>query len=1095
MDRMFCFWLSSLAGIAGLVASHQGPGPAVLLLSDPRGGFAFQAKVDATFKAKLRQAGKGYQWDAANYRDVTPERLQQYNVVVMTYPPTGGDVPGREQFAAAFPLLRSFLESGGGLLVFADECYDSYQVLNEFLAPLGAQLLPENIVDEPMLYRQPRYLQEYFGRTTNLVPHAVTEGVRELWYPLAWSPRMSGATLALQVDENWQVVGRGNATAHSYRWKAHEEGQKTYDSAPPFIAVRTVGSGRMALFATRSLNYLHQGYHRIFEGLCLDRGEGLRFLTNLCDWLAEPSLQAEAPGGFTEPPETPSPPPAFSPEKLAEMDLYTRLVATGSRTPVTAIRHQPSATRDFVGLLGVYTSRSKGYGNVADFCQRARSLGYHFLGFTDCFADLNEGKWQELVTECRAASDEEFVAIPGIEIEDLWGNTFFSFDLPRWVSPEWLAQGQPRLENWAGYYFGLSHSSQVFLGHYLATPRAGFTPPWFAKFYAGLELFSYNHGHLFLGDAFEEYRQCQANDYNLIPIAGHRLYAPSELEQVRGYKTHVRARQVADVPQAFRYGWYTPRSVYVSSGPRLVEWAIENGRGGMREEEWRLYLEVESDAPLAEVTLYDRSTVFRRFRPDGKRFRAEVGGYHDRQRFFLLVAEDAAGGRAVSSALYTSDLRQSIYMCTDLQNTLNCMTAFDQQGKMTVMGVLGNYVTGWDSLNPPLLVSSAEVLPESGIEYGFGGWQGTAGHRLYGADRTEYAVAQRDMVFACGDCNILDNLYETTLWPAKGGFPAPTDGATSRARFIAFTPRPYSPNLLLVEQEITFRRAVTLAQRDGPEVLGLALNFQTNSFPFYCFAGRAKEKGERGGKTQLVGEIPPGGYAAVFPDFWGSGAIFPLDRPVQALLNDGNLELGWDRPAATVPAGTKLRQRWLVVRGKFGESDEAEFDRIRQAYGLAGPPPYRVAMQQGAVADTRFALTLQAQNRTAIGEITLAPLPNDLPVVVRGLCDHWDAGWLDRTTGALRRVGVFGDATYTTVPIDHQPAHFAVGNLLTCDHPEVFLSLFHRGQRWTVEIHNPRPQPVRLTVRTAPWLAAVVSAWQWNGTVGAGGTVKKEFQP
>jgi len=1076
--------------LAGAVGAGVEPGPALLLVSDPRGGFAFVARVDATYKAKLREAGAGYQWDAANYRDVTPERLRQYNVVVMTYPPGSGDVPGREQFAAAFPALRGFLESGGGLLVFADECYDSYQALNEFLAPFGAEVLPENIVDEPTLYRQPRYMQEYFGRTTNLAPHPVTEGVRELWYPLAWSPQMSGATLAVKVDENWQVVARGNETAHSYRWKAHEQGQSTYESAPPFVAVRTVGQGRIALFPTRCLNYLQQGYHLIYEGLCLDRGDGLRFLSNLYDWLAEPSLQAGTPGGFVEPPATPEAEPTFSPEELAEMDVYTHLVATGSRAPVTEIRHERRETKDFVGVLGVYTGRSKGFGSVADFCQRARDLGYQFLGFTDCFADLDEAQWNELVAECQAASDEEFVAIPGLEIEDVWGNTFFSFDLPKWVNPDWLAQGQPRLENWPGYYFGLSRG-QLFLAHYLTHPRAGFTPPWFTKFYAGLELFSYNRGHLFLGDAFDWYVQCQANDYNLIPMTAHRIYAPIELEQVSGFKTHVRAAQVADVPGAFAYRWYAPRSVYVSSGPRLVEWAIENGRAGMREEEWRLYLEVESDAPLTEVTLYDRHAVFRRFRPEGKRFRAEVGGYHDRQRFFLLVAEDEAGGRAISSALYTSDLRQSVYMCTDLQNTLNCMTTFDRKGKMTVMGVLGNYVTGWDSLNPPLLVSSAEVLPESGIEYGFGGWQGVAGHRIYGAERTEYAVAQRDMVFACGDCNMLDNLYETMLLPAKGGFPAPTEWATSRARFISFTPRPYSQNLMLVEQTITFRREVPLAERDGPEILGLALSFQPTSFPFYCFGGLQKEKAERGEKTHLTRQIPPGGYAAVFPDFWGSGAIFPLDGPAHALLTDGNLELGWDRPGATVPAGTTLRQRWLVARGRFGEADETEFDRIRDAYGLAGPPPYRVTMERGAVADTRFALTLQAENRAAVGEITPAPLPNDLPVVVQGLCDRWDAGWLDRATGTLRRVGVFGDTAYTTVPIDHDVARFAVGNLLTCDHPEVFLSLFQRGGTWTVEVHNPHPGPVRVTVRTADWLAGVVPAWEWTGTVAAG--VTEEF--
>jgi hypothetical protein len=252
---------------------------------------------------------------------------------------------------------------------------------------------------------------------------------------------------------------------------------------------------------------------------------------------------------------------------------------------------------------------------------------------------------------------------------------------------------------------------------------------------------------------------------------------------------------------------------------------------------------------LREVVVYDKERIYRRFDPRGaKEFRAQLDGTHDRQYFFTLEAWDTQGGHLISPALYVSDLRQSIYMCTDLQNTLNCMQDIDPpSGKFTYFGVLGGHVTGWDSLHPGILVPEWEIMPQ-GLDYVVKGFSGGVSHVIYVGWPPESAVARREMCFACGDCNMLDNYYDTAF-PGPS-FAGPTQWATSRTRMISFTPRPYSYNLLLLEQEITFLRDLEFPPRDGPEVVGLTIGGPPEVFNNYVWAdaeGKGGREGERGG--------------------------------------------------------------------------------------------------------------------------------------------------------------------------------------------------------------------------------------------------------
>jgi len=1102
-------------GVLARLPSEAAESVSVLVLSDRSCNWERPARLDRKLKGEVADLGVAVQEGNSYYHSLTPGLLSGYNLSVMLYPPPQGATAEREMYVQKARLLLDYVRSGGGLLVLGDEQYGSGQSLNEVLAPLDAEVLPESVLDEQTQFRQGRFFREYFFTTTGILPHPLAEGVQELCFPSAWHPWKAGATNTMRVGPDWQIVVRGNETARSVGWRADVEGQSTYSTAPPIMAVRSFGEGRVALLPTRSVTTLQSGHHFVFESLCYARGDLTRLIANTLLWLSEPARRASRPSGYVEPPVGPERQPAYSPEQLAQMDVYSRMIALGYRQSVAAIDHHYRPRQDFVGVIGVHSDFSRrvsgpavagGYGSVADYCAKARELGYDFVAFTERFEALDEARWRELVAQCDAASSQQFLAIPGIEIEDVYGDRYACLDLPGWVQEQWLDASGRYLADHPGFYFGLSHGHNVFLAKFLLNPREGFLRPWFAKFYAGMEVFGYNRGDQLLAEALDWYRVCQSNDYNLIPIVSHRIACPQDLAAVTGYRVHVLAGKLSDVPKAFRYGWYTPRDVYLSSGPRLVEWAIENGRAAFRDEPWQLFIKLVSDVPLREVTVWDRDQVFRRYFPRTKRFAADILGYHDKQRFFLLTVEDEQGGRLISPALYTSDVRHSTYMCTDLQNTINGMIDVNRAGQSDHFRVQGLYVTGWDSLDVPALVSGKDVLPESGIEYGLAPTAGAVGPVIHAAEGTEYPVAQRLMAFDCGDVNILDNRYNWKLLP--GSYQTRTELADSLVRLTSFTPRAYGQNIMLVEHTVRLKRDLRLTDRKGPEVVLLRLNVGPSGAQARDFANAASEGypqmclvSRDGGKRvwteraeSVEAPLAPGGYVAFYPDFWGSLAVFPLSEGLVLKTGD-NAEIGLERPDETLTAGTTLTARSLVVRGAFGENTEAEFDRLRDAYGLDGSPGYHVEVTRGELLSSSYILRVRAADACAAFSVSQMDMPNPLPVIVEGLNERCDAVALDASTGELRRVATFENAGWLTVDASRGPVSLAVGNAVACDRSALWLSLLREEAGWSLEVHNPTAEAIVSRVKVPPWLSDTIGTFAGRLTIPAGETARAPCRP
>jgi len=1046
--------------MAPLFSSEIGERGYVLVV----GNFApwISRHIDPKCKVKLNK--EGFKIGTCEYSEINEEILKKFNVVILTWFPSEGDTKGREIFERKIPLFLNYVQEGGGIAIWHQEAYNSYKVTNELLQHLDAEILPESVADEKNYFRQKNYLHHFFAFTRNIEASPLADGVKELIYPLGYK-QAGGATLTFKVSQSWNVVIKGEKEARSYSFLPHQEGKGTYESAPPLLAIREYGKGRIVLFPSHPTYWIHAGYHRIWEGICLDKGDGWRLVTNILDWLSEPSKGKF--GGFSEV----APPPPQPPTGVASTDPYQALIMAGGRKFITELTHKKRPVKDFTGIIGVYTNYSKGRGSVEEFCHTAKEEGYSFIVFTEDFEMMDEEKWKRLVEDCKKCTSESFIAIPGIEIKNTAGDTFISFDLPRWPEKEWLDVTGKKLENHPGFYFGLDWPPT-----YLMLPKTAFVPPYMEKFYSGLEVFSYSHGGNFISQCLDDYLYCQYNDYNLIPIVSHRLFSPAEVREVRGFKVHALAESVKDIPSCFKYYWYAPRWVYISEGPLIREFQIENGRAAYRDEEWRLFIEVESDADIKKVTLLDKGKVFRQFFPKGKKFYAEVGGYHDKQRYFVLLVEDTKGRRAISSALYTSDVLFSTYMCTDLQNTLNSMSFVNDEGKIDFCTVMGNYVTCWDGSKMGILVAGKDLMPE-GLDYVVGGWDFACGPVIYAKSKTEGGVASREITFGSGECQVMDNHFNTTLLP--GSFPAPIELYNADVRFTSFRPQPYGYNVMLIESVIIFKKDVQLTLREdgGPEILGLNIWWPEETLPQYSYINSQgkKVKGQRNGESfVLQGEIFKGGYIALYPDFYGSVAVFPLSEANSFYIKGNSLQIGWKMPGRVLRRGDTLKGRWLLVRGKFGEEEETGFEALRRVFGLERPYPYDISVRVGKIVSPIYPLALEAKDYlVAFSLSSPQPLPIPLAMEIWGINENWDAGLIIKGEKELRRIGVFQGKAFVRFE-DTNGKEVLIGNLLYSDKEELKLSLFKRKSGWLVEVHNPTDRKLTAVVKTQEWLKGIV---------------------
>ncbi|MFA6292359.1 MAG: hypothetical protein WC637_11285, partial [Victivallales bacterium] len=535
--------------------------------------------------------------------------------------------------------------------------------------------------------------------TTDIKKHPATDGVRGLFFGIAgewgWP-----ATIPMKFGKSWEVLVKGmpetstvtNKTPRGGKDRAHTPSGTvgTYAASPEIIAVRPEGDGRLGRMMVLPIyttwtwgNYGHIAMKEAFllNGDGTHPSDGQKFLLNSWRWLAGPALAAGLGG-------QPMPKPS-----------------TAAAKPVDLSPNQWSAEFNFGGassgpkLRGIFGAHSQyggGSGTVTEWVQAAKALKLDYIVFTDDLDKLDEQSYAKLVAECKAASDDNFIAIPGWGAPDVNGVYRFFPGNPKLPAPARLAK-DGRLAQHVGV---ASDSGWVTWPVFAGLEKMPYNP-WWEHVVAACAPLVYEGPKLVDNGVARWYHDIEANNMRLLPISLVHVRKPGDLAaavkdaHVTVLLTDKRADIVSKILRTGFSGQIFPS--YLTNGPEIVTWRLETGAGEPfrpNSSRFRLCVNVKSDAGLKEVKIIDTAdgSSYRDWQPNGeKNFTAFVDDQKDRQRVYGLVVTDVNGHTAIAPPAYP---------CMDANRVWHMGDR--------LMGL--HHVTGWNTERTQLLGNQSTAL-------------------------------------------------------------------------------------------------------------------------------------------------------------------------------------------------------------------------------------------------------------------------------------------------------------------------------------------------------------------------------------------------
>lgn len=1100
--------------------SAESSSPSVLFVNAGWRGLLHEDLLDSRYVASMKE--RGFLVDVCHMKELDRERLFQFNVAVLLWLPPETHEDSVAAFRTRLPLVREYVESGGGLFFNYTESGTSivyertyHRLANEFFEPLGLRAIPEVVRDPKNSFQWRGGMREHFIRTKNIAEHAITSGVDEFFVPTHWWDQNS-----FKADTNWNLLVQIEASGYLTRdvdapaiATTHRIG--TIDSAPPVVAAREVGKGRVVFDTVCPVFTISDGYHYMNGGLILEQGGALRLHQQAFEWLSEPSLRSGTPGGFKGPSYTPA-----ADEKIE----YTDVKVFPIKNPggPTLVRN----LRSFLGLYGAHSDLTDGKASVKAFAERARSLGYDYLVFTDPLELMTEDKYTRLVELCAEASSEDFLVLPGMEYSSdrLWSPVVEQPSSGFGENLSGRGHGRPRflityLNRWVGHKMKLTRKDPLYRNYPLSpdgsyvldngiiyvsngTPRqcllhpkkAG-VGPWHVVLYNGFATHSY-HGRSLIDDSLDWYLDRVGNDYRVTPMTYHRILSPENIPALgETFVSATRAAKLADLDPKGRgliYPWRNQN--YVTSGPRIDLYGVvfSDGRPRdylvIREQEWKCYFEVSSEVGLAEVRVLDGTRTFRRFALNGeKTFSGVVTGHHDQQHYITVHVRDKNGGLAVSGPQVVHGWRHWYGMSgADLISCNDSTYQVGSNGKLDFAWCTGGVLAGGSQIGPRLNVQHEEITPIARDAHS-PRMNGRVGVLIDTNEGREESLNRLDMHFANEEVTILDQMHEHHAEP--GFSPTQNTIARARVRWHSFTPRLYDWNLLLVDTEVEILRDVTLREAEGGLIPRLAtLTYAPNEIPtmdHYAIQSGADEPEVREWKPEGVGDeqspfrnrkLPAGGYVGLYPGTTAGLVVYSLDGNAEVSMINSTLRFGRGRGGEKLEKGQRFSFRYLVgLKFQIGQDAPKSFEALRRIYGLDGSEPcYGVELEQGQVLSRVYTLRMRARDHRVIGSVSSCPdMPSDLPLVLEGLQDRWNVSLYDYDRGTIKRVGVRDGVAYSAIDINVSDRKVFFGHPFVCQDQRVYLELHGvegaepgEAKFARVEVHNPSVDDLDLILKS-----------------------------
>ncbi len=941
----------------------------------------------------------------------------------------------------------------------------------------------------------------FYCWTERIAAHPATLGVHRLYYPVVnmrWDDCYTTPPWVL-LDSAWTPLVRAMAGSGAYTTKT----DKQYAWLEPLghqdviAAVRPAGAGRVGVISVNSYftffrpyttePNLGENHHGAIEGIFLHNGDGRtpsdgqRLLLGLFRWLAAAAVDTTPTPARTTPVAATRPEPAVAtpPARSGEVPAPTVAAPTADTAPPTRIidwdratvpptwRHRPMPAdfdgmryydeqpditikgplRYFRALIGVHSASSDGQGTVAEYAAAGRRAGYALIAFTERFEDLGgPEKWEALVQDCLAQSDDQLVCLPGIDIADPEGGRYLVFGQPNYPARSWLsADGR--------YLVANNALSLGFTTHMALVARPQHSPHVFRLFkhFQGVAVATYRNGAL-VDDGLEAYSWQVASGSNPIPVAVHEVYSPADVPAAAGvgFQQIMPADTVPHAADYFRcalsHFFDCPVRYFISEGPIIDTLAIRNKDEGQAAEGrhlWRLALGARDSLRLTDVQLYQDGRPWRHWRPQAISFRQTIDGYHGWQHHWFAVFRDEQGRRAVGPALRTVTDRW-VCRCGDRQNWLGEVAA-----QYTGMG----------------LRELDLHLPVEGLEEGAATWRYQAPRGAFLAPMLEFPftsdrVCNTDFLLGQRYAGVTSfNEFAFDAAPMRVTVPARLyDG---RVRAIHFTPRGLARshlNGILYDIDLRLRQT---AERRGTDPVWPWFATVKGAYRHRSSAGWQTGDAAAAGCVDLVPGDLVGDWVVLSPGLRLAGGQLGLVPP----------------QTHPVPAGARFTARLLQLNRAFGETASRRpepFDvagrmaELSRDMGFDGPTPYRLSLDRGRLAEVAWAAHMIATDGGVAGAVDSAAIPYDLPLIIEGLNPRWSAGvWRSDVPDRVSDpVVVEGTTGYTTLDVN-RGSGFYVGHWVTADQPEVCLQVEEwTAQRLRVEVHNPTEQPLTTTLRT-----------------------------
>ena len=996
-------------------------------------------------------ASKGWIVEARGLNELTPEHYAAADAVVYIQQPYRGNRPGVEIQRAFIPGFLKFIEGGGNALVlFDDRYFHVFEPFNEWLGPLGARVVREQVidsnkanlgtlqVDRDISYILTQNLNREHPLTRDIERFSlIKRGGGEMSYPIVFA-------------EPWVPLVSAEATARSEdTWAKNES---SYPSAPVIIATRPLGRGSLTVSGIHSgSNFLH-GSHRRFDGGFFLRNGHADFLLNWIESAGRRSSRIS---------DTMPPAVKTGPRGLIEFK------------PVSDQSPKNAWQRGFILELDALPKSLDVWRDV--LLDRVDWVAVSVPGEGMPKKEDLEA-WRAL---CETVSSDKLRFLPATRVRDSFGNAFALIAPVNWPLP----QGRQRAMN---------HIAREIDGHPVILDVH--SNPWPVENIGGFQGFpfiTYRNGVRDID--LKTYRYLQAEDWFLIP---HVVVEGSSPEAVSGlladgmHLTYIPAETPAQVMNHIPYIFHNPREAFVSSGPRIMRaklagpglvedpWEGEYYLWSGPQDEARYHAVVEGLTGNMQLRIHRNRLLWRQYPTKDGRWELDLP-FQSTEAAHNYWLEVWAGDElvAISTVSRSRPLRHTAHGGGDRMNLYHKMSAPGSDGNLLMRGgqrfLYGHFGfnIGWgDTLETRPPVKGREWSPD-GYEWGnptigisqirLAPQVRLPGQPEFGVSkphRAGYALAAEEMAVLRESVDRMEVLVD--------GQRKVVPTAYLSAHSTYYIP-PWSLDgisTMLVTTTLRTKQDVTLPPGEGVrwvEAITRSPNFWDT---LSVRSGGTWQHLKRRDTKTTSGQFEA---AVLWPDPAQSIILIPQPGAftrlqVRDTTGGPSLSLSTYMEGGDWDVNSTITFSYLYAATSQKDTDIEAVLEPALALWRPDDPSVLLNLSRGRLRDW-FGFPRVSADRSAVA-YKLGTIPEKLvlPIAVEGLYERWPA-WLAGVS--WRPLAQLEGTAYATHFPDASGSSFQAGSLVMVSNPAIQIDVRRLASR-TVDlwVHNPTTQPQRFEI-------------------------------